>query len=60
MTEIIEFKKTQQAWKYFESTPPDCRKVILHWVVSAKQPATRVRRLEQLLQACAEQKRILR
>lgn len=58
--EVRAFKKNPSAWKYFESCPPSYRKVIMHWVVSAKRPATRVRRFEQLVQACAEQRRILR
>ena len=58
--ETRTFKKNALAWKYFESTAPSYRRVMKHWVVSAKQPATRARRLEQLMQACAEQRRILR
>jgi len=58
--EVRQFKTNPVAWRYFESTPPGYRKVILHWVVSAKQDATRERRLAQLVQACAEQRRILK
>ena len=58
--EVREFKKNRQAWTFFESVAPSYRRVITHWVVSAKQPATRARRLEQLMQACAEQRRILK
>jgi uncharacterized protein YdeI (YjbR/CyaY-like superfamily) len=58
--EIREFRKLRVAWKYFETSAPSYRKVIIHWVVSARQPTTRARRLEQLMQACAEQRRILR
>lgn len=58
--EARTFKKNVQAWKYFESSAPSYRRVMTHWIVSAKQPATRSRRLEQLMQACAEHKRILR
>ena len=58
--ETRAFKKNALAWKYFESSAPSYRRVMNHWVVSAKQPATRARRLEQLMQACAEQRRIAR
>jgi len=58
--EVIKFKKNRKAWEYFETAAPSYRKVMLHWVVSAKQTATRTRRLEQLVQACAEQRRILK
>jgi uncharacterized protein YdeI (YjbR/CyaY-like superfamily) len=58
--EVRMFQKGASAWKYFKSSAPSYRNVMTHWVVSAKQPATRTRRLQQLLQACSEQRRILR
>ena len=58
--EVKAFKKNKAAWQYFEVAAPSYRKVITHWVVSAKQAATRERRLAQLVQACAEQRRILK
>jgi uncharacterized protein YdeI (YjbR/CyaY-like superfamily) len=58
--ETRDFKKNKVAWQYFESVAPSYRKVITHWVVSAKQAATRERRFAQLIQACAEQRRILK
>jgi len=56
--ETKQFKKNVAAWQYFAAAAPSYRKVITHWVVSAKQAATRERRLAQLVQACAEQKRL--
>jgi uncharacterized protein YdeI (YjbR/CyaY-like superfamily) len=58
--EVEQFRQNTTAWSYFESVAPGYRRVITHWVVSARQPATRARRFQQLLQACAEQRRILR
>ncbi len=58
--EVRRFKQDRRAWTYFEAAAPGYRRVITHWIVSAKQPATRARRLEQLVQACAAQRRILR
>ena len=58
--EIGAFGQDGAAWRYFESTPPGYRKVMIHWVTGAKQPATRARRLAQLMQACAEQRRIVK
>lgn len=58
--ELRHFKRDKVAWTYYQSSAPSYRQVITHWVVSAKRPATRARRLEQLIQACAEQRRILR
>lgn len=59
-TEVHEFKKTVPAWKYFDASPPSYKRTIIHWVISAKQSTTRTRRLEQLIQACSEEKRILK
>lgn len=58
--EVREFRKDPLAWKYFEGSAPSYRKVMTHWVVSARQATTRARRLALLMQACAEQRRILR
>lgn len=56
--ELWQFKKQKAAWTFFESTPPGYREVITHWVTSAKKPETRARRLEQLIQACGEGRRL--
>lgn len=59
-TEVREFRKNKVAWKYFEAAAPSYQKVIAYWVISAKQPATRARRLAQLIAACAESRRLLK
>ncbi len=56
--ELRLFKKQKAAWTFFGSTPPGYRQVITHWVISAKKPETRARRLEQLIQACGEGRRL--
>ncbi len=56
--ELRTFRRDAAAWAFFEATPPGYRKVILHWVTTAKQPATRARRLAQLVEACAEGRRL--
>lgn len=58
--ELKLFKQSRVAWSYFEGCPPGYRRTMLHWVTSAKQPATRERRLAQLVAACAEQRRVLK
>ncbi len=58
--EIREFKKSRSAWQFFEASPPSYRKTILHWVTSAKQPATRARRLAQLVAACSARQRLIK
>ena len=51
--ELRRFKQRKAAWKYFEGTPPGYRKTLTHWVASARQAATRERRLDRLIEACA-------
>ena len=54
-----EFKRNKPAWKYWEAAPPGYRKVLLHYVSSAKKPETRQARLLKLIAACAEGKRLV-
>ena len=42
-------KSDAQAWAYFSSRPPSYRKAATWWVVSAKKPETRAKRLAQLV-----------
>ena len=57
--QICRFKEHLQAWQYFESAPPGYKRTVTHWVTSAKQSATRERRLAQLIDACTAGKRLL-
>ncbi len=43
------FKANAAAWRFFESQPPGYRGTAIFWVMSAKQEATRARRLETLI-----------
>lgn len=56
--ELRSFKRNKAAWRFFESTPPSYRKVVLHWITGAKQPETRVARLAKLLEASAAGQRL--
>ncbi len=56
--QIMEFKKSPAAWKFFEDCPPSYRKVLLHWVSGAKRSETRDTRFKVLLAACAEGRRL--
>lgn len=51
--ELRDFKKNKAAWDFFEKTPPGYKKVMFHWVTSAKKDETRAARLEKLVEACA-------
>lgn len=44
------FRSKPSAWADWEKRPPGYRKVVLHWVTSAKKPETRARRLATLIE----------
>ena len=46
---IKQFKANKKAWGYFQLLAPSYRKVSKHWVMSAKQESTRIKRLKQLI-----------
>lgn len=52
------FMKNTDAWAFLNATPQSYRRVVLHWVVSAKKPETRMARLAKLFVACAAGKRL--
>ena len=43
------FRAHPQAWAWFSAQAPSYRHLTAHWVTSAKQPATRERRLAKLI-----------
>lgn len=43
------FKANKKAWNYFQSLAPSYKKISSHWVMSAKQEATRLKRLNELI-----------
>lgn len=43
------FKANKVAWQFFHSLAPSYQRTAIHWVVSAKQEATRQRRMETLI-----------
>jgi uncharacterized protein YdeI (YjbR/CyaY-like superfamily) len=44
-----KLRANKRAWSYFQASPLSYRKTAIWWVVSAKQEATRLRRLEHLI-----------
>jgi uncharacterized protein YdeI (YjbR/CyaY-like superfamily) len=44
-----KFKSNKKAWKFFTSNAPWYQRTCIHWVMSAKQEATRLKRLETLI-----------
>jgi uncharacterized protein YdeI (YjbR/CyaY-like superfamily) len=55
---LERFQEDPQAWQFFQAQPPSYRKAVCAWVMSAKQPATRDRRLATLIAECQERCRI--
>jgi hypothetical protein len=43
------FRANAKAWAFFDAQPPWYRRVAAYWVVSAKRPETRARRLAALI-----------
>ncbi len=56
--ELRTFRRNKVAWQFFQSTPPGYKKVLLHWITTAKKPETRAARFRKLLDACAAGKRL--
>lgn len=58
--ETRAFRGARDAWSFFEACPPSYCKPMLYWVVSARKPETRQRRLGQLIEACRRRERLLK
>jgi uncharacterized protein YdeI (YjbR/CyaY-like superfamily) len=54
-----QFKKNKLAWSFFKSQAPSYRKVMVHWIMSAKQEKTQLSRLEKTIAISEQQKRML-
>ena len=53
------FKANKKAWKFFLAQSPSYRKVVLHRIMSAKQEATRLKRLQEVIAASENQRRLV-
>ena len=53
-----QFKANPKAWDFFGKQAPSYRKVMLHWIMSAKQEKTRLSRLEKTIRESENQKRM--
>jgi uncharacterized protein YdeI (YjbR/CyaY-like superfamily) len=52
------FRARKQAWSWFQNQPDGYRAAARHWVMSAKKPETRERRLTTLVEDSANGRRI--
>lgn len=55
---ITQFKKDKTAWTYFNAQAASYKKVMINWIMSAKQEKTRLSRLEKTIKISHEQKRM--
>ena len=53
-----QFRANTKAWEFFENQAPSYKKVITHWIMSAKQEKTRLSRLEKTISASKNLKRV--
>ena len=44
-----QFNADKTAWEFFQQQPPGYQRLAIWWVVNAKKPGTRARRLRQLI-----------
>jgi uncharacterized protein YdeI (YjbR/CyaY-like superfamily) len=52
------FRADARAWEWFDAQAPSYRTMATFWVVSAKRPETRARRLATLIECSAEGRRV--
>ena len=53
-----QLKINKKAWEFFQAQPGYVTRTSTYWVMSAKKEETRIRRLQQLIKASAEGKRL--
>ena len=51
--EVARFRRYTAAWTWFESRPASYRTAAVYWIVSAKRPETRAKRLQTLIEDSA-------
>jgi uncharacterized protein YdeI (YjbR/CyaY-like superfamily) len=55
---LVRFQANAAAWAWFEARPPGYRRQATWWVMSAKRPETRERRLATLIDDSANERRL--
>lgn len=53
-----KFKASKKAWEFFTKQPPGYQKTMRHWIVTAKQEKTQLKRLDRLIEVSQNEKRI--
>jgi uncharacterized protein YdeI (YjbR/CyaY-like superfamily) len=59
-TESFEnkFKSNKKGWYFFKAQPPSYQRMVIHWIMSAKQELTQLSRLEKTIAESKKQKRL--
>jgi uncharacterized protein YdeI (YjbR/CyaY-like superfamily) len=52
------FKSNKKAWEFFTKQAPSYQKTTIHWIMSAKQEATQLSRLEKTIAESLKQNRL--
>jgi len=55
---LAAFKAKKKAWAFFEKQPPGYKRLLAHWVMSAKREETQKRRLAKLVAESAAGRRL--
>jgi uncharacterized protein YdeI (YjbR/CyaY-like superfamily) len=55
---MSSIKADKKAWAFFDAQAPWYKRTTAHWIVNAKRPETRVKRLSTLIECCRAGKRI--
>ena len=55
-----KFKANKEAWTFFQSRPPSYQRSAIHWVMTAKQLATSIKRLDELIKDSEAKRKIKR
>ena len=54
-----KFKANRKAWDFFAAQAPSYRKVIVHWIMTAKQKTTQLTRLDKAINESEKHQRVL-
>lgn len=55
-----KFRANKKAWTFLTSQAPSYRRMVIHWIMSAKQEKTQLSRLERTITESEKQKKLFR
>ncbi|MBP6185045.1 MAG: YdeI/OmpD-associated family protein [Saprospiraceae bacterium] len=55
---VNQFQNNKTAWEFFIQQAPSYQKVMIHWIMSAKQEKTRQNRLDKMIKMSEMRKRV--